>query len=359
MKINHQLFKTQVRQREKYHQMFKDYPDVVDIETMCEMLGGVTDGYIRRRLQSGVIRGFYLYDIHCYMIPKTEVINFLFSEDYYKSKCLLKHHITGDYAMNAKIIAISNQKGGTGKTTTAINLGSALAHSGEKVLLVDFDPQANLTMSCGIEYPDKVSVSMNDALSLIMDSESLPDKSSYIQHHGKIDIIPSNINLSITEINLRNEMGGENTLSSLLEPLRKYYDFIIIDTNPSLSLLTINALVACDSVVIPVSPQLWSATGLTDLMKTIFKVRRKLNPRIKVEGILLTMCDERTNLFREARNLIDGYYKNKITVFDSHIPATVKVGEANYYSRSVMDFDPKNKAAIAYIDFAREVVQNA
>lgn len=255
-----------------------------------------------------------------------------------------------------KIIAIANQKGGTGKTTTASNLGSSLACEGKKILLVDMDPQANLSMSFGIERPDELALSMHDILTYIIEDRDLPAESEYIQHGDRIDIIPSNINLSLTEINLRDEMGGERTLATLLEPLREQYDYIIIDTNPYLGLLTINALAACDSVVIPVSPQLWSATGLTDLLKTILKVRKKINPRIEVEGILLTMCDERTNLFREAKNLIDEYYKGKITIFKSHIPTTVKVGEANYYSRSVMEFDPRNKAAIAYTAFAKEVM---
>jgi chromosome partitioning protein len=254
-----------------------------------------------------------------------------------------------------KIIAVANQKGGTAKTTTSCNLGNALADMGYQVLLVDFDPQSNLSMSFGIERPDELLISMNDVLSLVKDGNELPEKSDYIIKGRKLDIIPSNINLAVTEINLRDEMSGEQTLRSLLDPLRSDYQYIIIDTNPYLGQLTINALAACDEVIIPVSPQLWSATGLTDLLQTIFKVKRKINPRITVAGILLTICDERTRLFREAKNLIDEHYGDKIRIFSTHIPNTVRVGEANYASRSILDYDGKSRAAHAYSAFAREV----
>ena len=254
-----------------------------------------------------------------------------------------------------KIIAVANQKGGVSKTTTVYNLGNALADTDKKILLVDFDPQANLSMSFGIERPEELGVSMHDIISFAVNGKSLPDKSEYIIHGTKLDIIPCNINLSVTEINLRTEVGGEHTLSELLEPLRSSYDYILIDTNPYLGLLTINALAACDEIIIPVSPQLWSATGLTDLLQTIFKVKRKINPQIAVAGILLTICDERTRLFREVKNLIDEHYGDKIKIFDTHIPSTVKVGEANYASRSIMDYAEKSKAAYAYRAFAREV----
>lgn len=257
-----------------------------------------------------------------------------------------------------KIIAIANQKGGTGKTTTASNMGAALANEGKSVLLVDFDPQANLSMSFGIERPDELAMPIHRILSLVMDGEVLPSKEEYILHGKKLDIIPCNINLSITEINLRDELGGERTLSDLLEPLRGSYDYILIDTNPYLGLLTINALAACDSVIIPVSPQLWSATGLTDLLQTIFKVKRKINPRITIDGILLTMCDERTRLFREAKSLLDEFCGEKIQIYQTRIPCTVKVGEANYFSTSVLEFAANSKAALAYTAFAKEVLRD-
>jgi len=254
-----------------------------------------------------------------------------------------------------RIITIANQKGGVGKTTTTCNLGSALAAQGYRVLLVDLDPQANLTMSFGIERPDELPISMHDILTLVMDGDDLPEPSQYIIQGNKLDIIPCNINLAVTEINLRNEMGGERTLTELLEPLRTNYDYIIIDTNPYLGMLTINALGACDEVIIPVSPQLWSATGLTDLIKTISKAKRKLNPRIRIAGVLLTLCDERTRLYRDAKELLDGFCADKIRIFNSNIPSTVKVGESNYSSCSIVEYDKKNKAALAYTSFALEV----
>ena len=259
---------------------------------------------------------------------------------------------------NCKIITIANQKGGTGKTTTACNLGNALANKGIRVLLVDIDPQSNLSMSFGVERPDELAISMHNIFTMIMDGAPLPNKSEYIIKGKKIDIIPCNINLSVTEINLRNEVGGEHTLSEIIEPLRADYEYIIIDTNPYLGLLTINALAVCDKVIIPVSPQLWAATGLTDLLKTIFKVKKKINPRIEIAGILLTICDERTKLFKEVKNMLDEHYGDKIKIFNTHIPNNVKVGEANYFSKSVFDYDANCKAALAYNEFATEVMSD-
>ena len=259
----------------------------------------------------------------------------------------------------AKIITIANQKGGTGKTTTARNLGSALANAGKRVLMVDFDPQSNLTMSLGIERPDELAISMHDLFSLIMAKQELPDSNEYILRKDKLDIIPCNINLSATEMNLHGKLvGRERYLSKVLEPLRKSYDYILIDTNPYLGLLTINALTACDEVIIPVSLQLWSATGLTDLIQTIFSVEESINPQITIAGILLTMCDERTRLFRDVRALLEKYYGDKIKIFDTHIPSTIKIGEANYSSRSIFDYDSKSKAAVAYEAFAEEVLSD-
>jgi len=258
-----------------------------------------------------------------------------------------------------RIITIANQKGGTGKSTTALNLGYSLAHAGNRVLMVDCDPQANLTLAYGINKPYELFVSMHNLVSSLIDGEALPEKSEYIIHNDKFDIIPSNINLAASEVNLREIKDGEKILSELLEPLRPDYDYIIIDSNPFLGLLTINALTACDEVVIPVSPEFWSATGLTDLLQTIYRIKRKTNPKISVAGVLMTMCNPRTRLYKNVITLISEHYGDKIRIFSTSIPSTTKVGEANFNSSSIIEYYPKSKATIAYKEFALEVANNA
>ncbi|MDF2923880.1 MAG: chromosome partitioning protein ParA [Paenibacillaceae bacterium] len=258
----------------------------------------------------------------------------------------------------ARTITIANQKGGTGKTTSAYNLAHALSHENKRVLLVDFDPQGNLSLCFGIEQPDQLPISMCNVLDAIMTDQPLPAADEYLHHQDNIDLIPSNIELSVTEINLRDEMGSEKTLATLLEPMKEQYDYILIDTNPSLGLLTINALAASDSVLIPVNPQLWSATGLTQLLNIIVKVKKRINPQIAIEGILMTMCDTRTNLYKDAFKLVQDYYGEIIRIFDSQIPLSVKVGEANFYSQSLMSYQPKSKVTLAYHHLAKELMQH-
>ena len=256
-----------------------------------------------------------------------------------------------------KILAIANQKGGVAKTTSVRNLAYSLGELGKRVLTLDFDPQSNLTASF-VDDNIPVNTTIAEVMSKAMDEEELPNKEEYIYHHGKVDFIPSSIHLSVVEANLRMEMGSEKLLSNILEPLRGDYDFILIDTNPSLGPLTINALSAADSVVIPINPEYYATMGLTDLTKTILKIRKRINPRIQFEGILLTMCDMQTNLHKEVCAEVKDAYGKGMKIFGGYIPRSIRVGEANRYGMSVMDFDGKSKAGLAYCEVAKELILN-
>ena len=277
-----------------------------------------------------------------------------------------------------KVIAMANQKGGVTKTTSVCNLGFALAVHGKKVLLVDFDPQSNLSMSFGIENPDEVAPSMSDLLSLVLDGKDLPGKESYVQtlasdgasrkragmlkrlgdSGGLIELVPCNLSLFDSELALRDDINGSGALKDIVSELRKDYDYIIIDTNPSIGLLTVNALVACDSVIIPVSLQYWSATGLQSLLGIIGKVRRKLNKRIEIAGILFTMADMRMNVAKEMEKLVNESYGEHLNVFKTLIPRSTSVDEANKEYRSVLEHSGTGKVAQAYLEFAKEVLAN-
>src|SRR5665647_857517 len=256
-----------------------------------------------------------------------------------------------------KIIAIANQKGGVAKTISVRNMAYSLGEFGKRVLAVDFDPQSNLTASF-VDDSISVHTTIAEVMNKAMDEEELPKKGEYIYSHGKVDFIPSSIHLTVVEANLRMEMGSEKLLSNILEPLRGDYDFILIDTNPSLGPLTINALSAADSVVIPINPEYFATMGLTDLTKTILKIRKRINPGIKFEGILMTMCDMQTNLHKEVCTEVTEAYENGMKIFKMQIPRSIRVGEANRYGMSVIDLDKKSKAGLAYDEVAKELISN-
>lgn len=255
---------------------------------------------------------------------------------------------------NARIIAVANQKGGIGKTTTALNLAYTLAENGKKVMLADFDPQSNLTMCFGIDRPDELKTTIYDLMMCIIDERDLPDKSEYILSFNNLDLIPCSIELSAVEMSLVNVMSREIILKMLLENWKADYDYIIIDCMPSLGMLTVNALAACDSVLIPATAQYLSAKGLELLLQTIAKVKKRINPQIRIDGILITMFSDRTKISKEILNLMNDAYSEHIRIFDSKIPVSVKVGEANYRYKSVIEYDPKSKVALAYQDFGKE-----
>lgn len=254
-----------------------------------------------------------------------------------------------------KIIPIANQKGGVSKTTSVRNLAFSLSELGYKVLAVDYDPQSNLTASLVQEDFHEIKITMANLMSMAMDEVELPSKGEYILQRGKIDFIPNDIHLSVVESNLRMEMGSEKLLYSILEPLRGDYDYILIDTNPSLGPLTINALSAADSVIITINPEFYATIGLQDLTKTILKIKRRINPKIEFEGILLTMCDMQTNLHKEVSAEVHEAYRGGMRVFKTSIPRSIRVGEANRCGLSIMEFEPKSKAGIAYMELAKEL----
>ena len=214
---------------------------------------------------------------------------------------------------NCKVIALTNQKGGVGKTTTAVNLGVGLAKQGKKVLLIDADAQANLTMALGYNRPDDIPITLSTVMQSIIDDKSF-DASGGILHHGEgIDLLPSNIELSGFEVRLINAMSRERVLKTYVNEVKKNYDYVLIDCMPSLGMITINALAAADSVIIPTQPHYLSAKGLELLLRSVSMVKRQINPKLRIDGILMTMVMPRTNISKE-------------------ITATVKSGRSGNYS---------------------------
>lgn len=256
---------------------------------------------------------------------------------------------------HCKVIAITNQKGGVGKTTTTVNLGVGLAKDGHRVLLIDADPQGSLTVSLGIKDPDSLDESLATVMTASIEDMQLPPETGIIQHEEGVDLMPSNIELSGIETGLFNTMSREFVLRNYINTVKHNYDFILIDCMPSLGMMTINALVASDSVIIPSQPNILSTKGLNLLLRSISKVKRSINPALRVDGILLTMVDSRTNNAKDIIFSLRQSVGQNIRVFDTEIPHSVRAAESALAGVSIFTHDRNGKVAAAYESLTKEV----
>ena len=253
-----------------------------------------------------------------------------------------------------KVIAVGNQKGGVGKTTTTSNLGIGLAKKGKKVLLIDADAQGSLTASLGFQEPDKLDVSLATIMANIINEEDMEPDYGILKHDEGVDLMPGNIELSGLEVSLVNVMSRELVLRTYIEQQKERYDYILIDCMPSLGMITINAF--ANSILIPVQAAYLPVKGLEQLIKTIGKVKRQINPKLEIEGILLTMVDNRTNYAKDISALVVENYGSKVRIFENSIPMSVRAAEISAEGVSIYEHDPNGKVASAYQSLTEEVL---
>ena len=257
-----------------------------------------------------------------------------------------------------RVIAIANQKGGVGKTTTTSNLGIGLARQGKKVLLIDADAQGSLTASLGIREPDRLEITLATIMGNIINDEEIRSDCGILSHDEGVDFIPGNIELSGLETSLINVMSRETVLRTYIDLQRDNYDYILIDCMPSLGMITINVFTCADSILIPVQAAYLPIKGLEQLIKTIGKVKRQINQKLEIEGILLTMVDNRTNYAKDISNLLIENYGSRVHIFENSIPMSVRAAEISAEGVSIYKHDPNGKVASAYKSLTKEVLCN-
>ena len=246
-----------------------------------------------------------------------------------------------------RVIAIANQKGGVGKTTTCVNLGVGLARAGKKVLLVEADAQGSMAVSLGIQEPDELDVTLVNIMEKVINDEDVEPGEGIIRHEEGIDFIPANIELAGLETSLVNVMSREQVLRLYLEGVKADYDYILIDCMPSLGMVTLNALSAADSVIIPVQAQYLPARGMTQLLQTISRVKKYINPDLKIDGVLLTLVDHRTNLAKSTIDALKENFTSHIRLYRTMIPIGIKAAETSSKGKSIYAYEPQSAVGVS------------
>jgi len=259
---------------------------------------------------------------------------------------------------DCKVIAVANQKVGCGKSATSTNLAIGMARHGKKVLVVDLDAQASQTISLGWTQPDELPITITTQLTRAIDTQSVDPHDGILHHNEGVDLMPSSIELSGLEMRMINMMSREFALQNYLSHLKPKYDAIVLDCAPTLGMITINALAAADSIIIPVQPEYLSVIGMTQLFDTISSVKRQINPQLKIEGVLFTLANMRTNLARNTVDIIKQTYGADVHIYPMPIPYSVKVKEASSVGKSIFAYDGGGKAAYAYEQLAKEVMRD-